>query len=450
MSFRGSLTTQFMSSQTLLQKISTFKALKQAWDALDKINLYSQGLSGVTIEQFATNLENNLKEISKQLSSNNYTFKKNRAVAYRKSDKKSFRPLQIPEITDRVLIKTLAIELELQFNELIKQSEGFSFAYQKKTGIQEATLKLKSYYSDGYKFALKADIVEFFTSVDRNTLLNEVIFKKLPDNSLNKLIEASLNIELGGLDKLSKEQKSCFKNIGEGIPQGNALSPLLSNIYLAPFDKHLISKGYKLVRYADDFVILCKTKQECIDVFVEVKSKLNEIGLNIHDLQINEKTQIIEVGKQLLTFLSITHDGKSIFPSKSNFERFIDKIIKICSVEKESDLYGVLTRLKNAHDGWLSAFIYTDVDKYLPDLDFYINRNLLLAIEKLGFKIHKNNLAELPNKYWNARQSKTCLTNNQRLKLGIKLSQNLLDEKRRNQKNKKLKNIQLNNRKNFN
>lgn len=192
-----------MSCTTLLQKISSKQALKDAWDSLNKFNKDSKGLSGETIEIFSKNLYDKLDSISTLLIKGKYKFSPNRAVAIRKSNKDEYRPLQIPEISDRIVIKAIAIELEEHFNNTLEKSKGFSFAYQKKIGIKDAIFKIKDYYSDRYRFALKADIKNFFSEVNKSELLNKDIFPKLSDTSINTLIESALSMELGGLDLLS-------------------------------------------------------------------------------------------------------------------------------------------------------------------------------------------------------------------------------------------------------
>lgn len=148
--------------------------------------------------------------------------------------KGKFRPLQIPEVSDRVVIKAIAIELEEHFKELLEKSRGLSFAYQKGLGVKEAVEKINEYCQNGYSYVLEADLINFFGTVDKDSLLNDVVFKRLSDTTINTLIQQALNQSIGNLDSFNVEQKKYFENIDKGIPQGNALSPLLSNIFLSP------------------------------------------------------------------------------------------------------------------------------------------------------------------------------------------------------------------------
>jgi len=93
------------------------------------------------------------------------------------------------------------------------------------------------------------------------------------------LITSALNQTVELDKRIDKNKHDYFVGINDGIPQGNSLSPLLSNIYLAPFDKHMKEKGYNLVRYADDFVILSSTQEECYNAYLECQSIFGENGL---------------------------------------------------------------------------------------------------------------------------------------------------------------------------
>ena len=127
-----------MSSQiTLLEKISDSSHLENAWNQLYKFNTLSHGMSGETISQFAKNKEDKLQSISEKLKKNEYKFSNNRGVLIPKNGSNKYRPLQIPEISDRVVIKAIALELENIFSDILAKSDGFSFAYQKYIGIKE-------------------------------------------------------------------------------------------------------------------------------------------------------------------------------------------------------------------------------------------------------------------------------------------------------------------------
>ncbi len=413
----------------LLEKISSIESLKTAWDNLDKHNKSSHGLSKETIEDFGKNIDERISSISASLLKETYFFSQNRGVLIPKTNGK-FRPLQVPEISDRLVLKSIAIELEEVFKSVINKSDGYSFAYQKKLGIKDAILKITEHYKNGYKYSLEADLINFFGKVNKEDLLNNYILPKLPDDSINKLLTKALSQKVGGLEKFDNEKKSYFENVDKGIPQGNPLSPLFSNIYLSPFDIYLIERDYKLVRYADDFVILCKTKEECKKAYADCFEILKTIKLEIHSLEDGEKTKILKIEDDFLTFLSVTFDGKEIYPSIENFDRIKSKIREICNGKINYSILTLLKKIVNVQDGWISAFIFTNLYKYSDELDFFIDRQLFLALRKYDWKFSDKTLGKLPKKYSQPNESRDCLSESQRLNSGIPFSKKLIEQKK--------------------
>jgi len=417
------------TNKTLLKKISKPKALKNAWDKLTKFNKDSHGLSGETIERFSQNIDDKILSISKRLKNNNYLFSQTRGVLISKKNKNSFRPLQIPEISDRIVIKAIAIELEDIFKYILMQSNGYSFAYQKDTGAKDAMLKVQEYYNLGNKYVLEADLVNFFGTVNKKELLERNIYPNLPDNSINSLINDALNQKIGNLSDFKPEEKIYFAGIENGIPQGNALSPLFSNIYLSDFDQRIISDNYNLIRYADDFVILANTKRECKEAYQKCKAYLENLNLEIHSLEKNDKTKITDISKDSFTFLSVTFDGKSLYPSIENFKKLEDKIWELNKGKIELNLLDFLEKLKNKQDGWISAFIYTDLSRYSDQLDYIINRVLYIKLERIDWKLIQNKLDKLPKAYRSKMMSPYCLNQKQRSNSGIPFTSLLIIEK---------------------
>lgn len=372
----------------LLNKISSVESLRLAWAKLEKFNKESHGLTGETIAEFELNKEDKILSISKRLQEGTYQFSPYRAVLIPKS-KGKFRPLQIPEVSDRVVIKAIAIELEEHFKELLEKSRGLSFAYQKGLGVKEAVEKINEYCQNGYSYVLEADLINFFGTVDKDSLLNDVVFKRLSDTTINTLIQQALNQSIGNLDSFNVEQKKYFENIDKGIPQGNALSPLLSNIFLSPFDLRLKDKGFKLVRYADDFVIMCTSEKECEEAYIECCTVLEELNLNIHKLEEGGKTRIVNFNKHdTMDFLSVTFDGNVFYPSFANVERLKSKIRDVCNGKDKYCVSTLLIKIKNKLDGWVSAFYYTDIQRYSSEIDAFINRQLLFISCKNGLEVY--------------------------------------------------------------
>lgn len=420
-----------MSDLSLLDKISSVDSLLTAWRGINKSYEDSKGLSGLTIEGFSKSLDTRIPAISSQLLSKKYRFSKNRAAVIQKDNGK-YRPLQIPEIYDRVVLKSISLELEIQFKSLLEGSKGVSFAYQKSLGVKDAINKMKSLYDSGYRTILEADIINFFGEVNKKILLEKVILPKLQDDTINSLLIDALNQEVGGLELLSKEHRNLFENINVGIPQGSALSPLLSNIYLAPFDRFMVENGFNLVRYADDFIVLCRDFKEaeiCYNITLEFLKK--ELNLRLHQIEEKDKTRIIDPLHDKFSFLSIEFNGRDIFPSEKSIEKLKRKIRSICHDRSEyRTLLDLSLSLKNCLDGWVSAFFYTKIEKYEQELEALINRQIYLALEELDWKLKTNSLRKVPPKYMEIGQSNFCISKTQRKNSGIPLLIDLTNQKR--------------------
>jgi len=423
-----------MVENNLLSSVSSKDALYNAWERINKRNPESCGLSGETIRDFQKNVDNKITSIRTRLQNGSFRFRPTRAVVIPK-DKEKFRPLQVPEIEDRVVLKSIAILLEDHFSDIIEGSKNISFAYQKGLGIRDAINKMVEHYEHGNKIILEADIINFFGKVNKKKLLDDHIFPYLSDPSINELIISGLNQKVGGLDLLSKGQAYLFKNIDEGIPQGNSLSPLLSNIYLAPFDKFMKANDFRLIRYADDFIVMCSSPEEASKSYKMCKDYLKEkLQLDLYPIEYKSKTNVLDPTKEKFSFLSIEFNGVEYFPSNESYLRFRDKIKSLCnSKANKTDVLNVLIKVKNALDGWISAYYYTDVERYLEKLDYYINRQIFLTLRSFDWRFNTKSIGKIPYKFRFEDQSRDCLSKNQRLYSGIPLSGELLKAKRANE-----------------
>lgn len=416
--------------EDFLYKVGSEGSLKEAWRQLNKSNPDSFGLSGETVSEFRQNLETKIPTISQSILAGKYKFSKNRASLIPK-DSGKLRPLQIPEIQDRLVLKSLAIQIERELNPKLKKSKDVSFAYQRGVGIQDAMSKILEYYAQGYNWVLEADIVNFFDKVEKRRLLNEFVYPELPNSPIiHKLIEKSLEQKLD-TSKIKKEDLHYFKGIESGIPQGNPLSPLFSNIYLYPFDSYMISEGYKLIRYADDFIVMLKSNEEAASCYQKVSKFLKEnLELDVHPL--GSKSKIVRPDAELFSFLSITFDGVKLYPSKKNFARFKESIDSLCHTDLNSrTVLEIIQRVKNALDGWLSSYFFTDVDRYFDELDSYVNKQVYLALNKKDWKFTSSVRGKIKHKYRIPKMSPDCLSDTQRKYSGIPFCNAIITERRK-------------------
>ncbi len=364
-----------MTDLSLLAQLASTTNLNRAWNLLNKENEASYGFSGTTIKEFAEDLDASLVEISKLLSEGTFRFGPTRAAIIKKDNGK-YRPLQIPEIKDRVVLKAMATLLEEQLNGILSKSDGVSFAYQQGKGVREAVLQMKSEYSKRGRVILKADIINFFEEVQKDKLLKEIIFPNLADDSLHKLITESMSQKLKGLKFLNRRHKILFQNAGKGIPQGNPLSPLLSNIYLSKFDVQLKAGGYSLIRYADDFIVIFSSIEEAKEGYESIAKLLREeFGLAIHPLgDKNAKAEIVNPTEIEFSYLSIKFNGRDIYPGRETVGR-LKTLIKqdLKKTQLNAELF---TSIYQTIEKWIAIYSYLDIERYFDEIDAFVKVEL--------------------------------------------------------------------------
>lgn len=256
-----------MNEQTI-----TLNALSLAFLAV-KENHGCAGVDGVTVEHYEGNLDLNLKIVLRELETHTYSPLPLLKMLVDKGNGEA-RALCIPAVRDRIVQATV-----LQFIEPIleREFEECSFAYRKGRSVKLAVYKIKEYYEQGYHWVVDADIDAFFDSVDHPLLLEK--FKKyvrIP--FIQALIERWLKAEIWDGTSLAVLQR--------GIPQGAPISPILANLFLDELDEELLKRDFRLIRYSDDFVILCKKPEEAKHALQLSKQVLEKLLLHLDEEQI--------------------------------------------------------------------------------------------------------------------------------------------------------------------
>ncbi|MFZ3115001.1 MAG: reverse transcriptase domain-containing protein [Syntrophales bacterium] len=240
-------------------------ALKSAFQRV-KENHGGPGADGVRISQFERHLERNLAALQNELRQKTYTPLPLLKILVEKGNGTGeARALSIPSVRDRV-----AQTAVLQYVEPIleKEFEDCSFAYRRGRSVKMAVQRIKEYYDQGYRWVVEADIDAFFDTVDHDLLMSKVE-KYINDSDILNLISKWIKAEVW--------DGTAITVIDQGIPQGSPISPVLANLFLDELDEAFLQKGYRIVRYADDFIILCKSPdkaQEALEFSKEILGKL--------------------------------------------------------------------------------------------------------------------------------------------------------------------------------
>lgn len=249
----------------------------------------ASGVDHVTIDEYNRRLPENIGKLSESLKSNTFQPQAIRRVNIPKPGTNETRPLGIPTVRDRVVQAAVVNVIEPIFE---RDFAEHSYGFRPQRGCKYALRRVDELLKLGYVHVLDADLKGYFDSIPHVPLMQR-LKEKIADGRVLSLIESFL--KAGVMDGASEWTPT------SGAPQGAVLSPLLSNIYLDPLDHVLAQSGFEMVRYADDFVILCRTASDAERALAAVQNWVSENGLTLHPT----KTRIVEFFASLGQFRAV-------------------------------------------------------------------------------------------------------------------------------------------------
>ncbi|PSB02100.1 reverse transcriptase domain-containing protein [Merismopedia glauca] len=271
---------------------------RQAWIKVAN-NQGCAGIDGETIEEFAKNSELFVTQLLNSVINETYQPLPCKSALIPKN-KDKWRELRIPTVRDRIVQQAL---LNVIYSVTEKKFAEASFAYRPNLSYLDAVQKVASWRDLDYQWVLDADIVEYFDNIEHHRLL-ESVKKYISNTGILSLIKGWISV--GTLTNRGLVVAT------KGIPQGAVISPLLANIYLDEFDKSISESNVKLIRYADDFVILAKDEDSIMLAYAKVIRLLKSLGLELNE----QKTQITTFQRGF-QFLGHGFLDRSVFPVDS-------------------------------------------------------------------------------------------------------------------------------------
>ena len=294
----------------------------------------------VTVTMFDDRLEENLKRLSEDLQSGLYRPQQIRRHYIPKPGSKEKRPLGIPTVRDRVVQTAVLNALEPIFE---REFAEHSYGFRPGRGCKDALRRVDQLLKAGYTYVVDADLKSYFDTIPHDRLL-ALVAQKVSDGRVLSLIEAFL--KQGVLDGLREWTPE------EGSPQGGCISPLLSNIYLNPLDHLMAQQGFEMVRYADDFVILCRSPEEAANALALVQQWTAEAGLKLHP----EKTKIVDAQTDVFDFLGYRFQRGRRYPRPKSLQKLKDAIRAKTKRTSGESLTKIINDLTPRLRGWFEYF----------------------------------------------------------------------------------------------
>lgn len=351
--------------------LECFKAVKR--------NRGAAGIDKVSIQMFEANLADNLRALMRDLKTGSFEPHPLRRVFIRKNETE-FRPLGIPAVRDRVAQEVVRRLLSPIFEPLFHPA---SFGFRPNRNCHMALEAVLQFHDEGFRFVLDADIQGFFDNLSHKVIM-QAVAQRVADGNILRLVEKFLTS--GVMDN------GVFKPTSIGTPQGGVASPLLANIVLNYLDWQLDRAGFRFVRYADDFVVLCQTPAQAKEALVTVQQILEgRLSLQLS----REKTKVTSYGKgyQFLGF-SIRSTSKHMRPK--SMKKFKDKIRELTrrKLNLDADRIEQLNRVIRGTALYFATSFFTGRLEFRI-LDSWIRRRLRCMKTR---RMSINDNWKLPNK----------------------------------------------------
>lgn len=365
-------------AHSLIDKVYRWENLYAAWRSV-RANKGKHGLDRVTIRQFEADLETHLREIQRKLMERRYVPQPVLRVYIPKaSDPKQRRPLGIPVVADRIVQQAIFQIVDPIFD---PEMSDRSFGFRKGRKAHQAIAAAIEDAKEGYRCVVDADIKSFFDAIGHDVVMS-CVRRRIADGRVLTLLEAFLTAGV------MEDGKLAVSSVG--VPQGGVISPWLSNLVLDDLDKVLEAKGYRHVRYADDFVVLCRSREEARQALDDVKEVLGNLGLTLHET----KTRLTDFWEGF-EFLGYRFRRYCVGISPRAIERLKAKVRMLTRRQQGRNVDAVLGDLNPVIRGWARYFGMGQVKHVMTHLDRWIR--MRVRAFRLKRKCHHDNW-RLPNR----------------------------------------------------
>ncbi len=326
---------------SLMDKVFAPRNLRRSFEQV-KANRGGPGVDHVTVEAFERDLDANLKALERELTTGSYRPQEILRKWIPKPGSSEMRPLGIPTVRDRIVQSAVRNVLEPIFEHDFAEH---SYGFRPERGCKDALRVVDGLLKAGHRWVVDADLKAYFDSIPHDRLMQRVR-AKVADGRVLSLLEAFLaQGVLNGVDIEFPE---------DGTPQGAVISPLLANLYLDPLDRLMERHGMEMIRYADDFVILCRDEATARRALEEVQRWTQAEGLTLHPTKTKLVDMALPGGFDFLGYHFATPTQH--WPRKKSLEKLKDKVRELTPRTHGDSLAVIIKDLNRSTRGWFNYF----------------------------------------------------------------------------------------------
>ena len=350
---------------SLVDKVYQRKNLEAAFRKVKR----RRGAAGVdhqTVALFENRLESHLESIATGLKEGTYRPQALRRVWIEKPGSKEKRPLGIPTVRDRVVQTALLHVLEPIFE---RDFAPHSYGFRPGRGCKDALRRVDALLKLGHTWVVDADIKSYFDTIPHEVLV-ERVEEKIADGRVIELIRRYL--KQGILEGMREWEPDV------GTPQGAVISPLLANIYLDALDHRMAEAGYEMIRYADDFVVLCRSEGEARAALKMIQEWMMRAGLSLHP----EKTRIVDATLPGgFDFLGYHFERGHRWPREKSLKKLKDALRRKTKRTNGQSLTRIIESVNQTLVGWFAYFKHSAKPTFRP-IDQWLRMRLRSILRK--------------------------------------------------------------------
>ena len=354
-------------------------------------NSGAPGVDGQTVPQFARQEPAQLAKLREELRTHRYRRQPARRVWIPKPGRPEKRPLGIPAVRDRTVEAALKHVLEPIFEH---DFAPHSYGFRPGRGCREAVQRVEELLNQGRAWCVELDFQSYFDTIPHERLL-ALVRQRIVDGSVLALVEQSL--KAGVLEALQGWQPT-----ERGTPQGAVISPLLANRYLNPLDHQMEQRGWEMVRYADDLVVLCPSREEAEQALAYLRRWSQEAGLSLHPT----KTRIVQAQQEGFDFLGWHFRGGKKWPRKKSRQKLQAKLRPLTRRTHGQSLPAIIAQANPILRGW-HGYFRESYPTGLSGPDGWLRRRLRALLRKRekrpGYGLSKADSRRWPNRWFAAQ-----------------------------------------------